>query len=416
MALAPGLTCGLSFLPKWLAETHDATRIQQLLTEWVRCLGWNKIGLVLQRLQQDPLVIAATSQHAEVLPQPPAESADVHQGFASGVSTLVWQLHGSSGRLYTQVTLPGRGSGLLWAEKNDDQPWSDAEREYLHLAARLMERSPAVIACIGPVVDPERLQQRLGDAAVIAGRMAHDFDNILTGIIGFADLTLPLVQQLPQASRFVGEISKVGQRGITFTQQLHQLSRSGQVKPQPGSVAMAITREETRLKPSMPAGVRLEQELPESLAPVAMEIGPLQAVLGHLLENAFDASAQNSTVRVQARTVELNPDDCKVYLGQVGPGAHVEITVQDHGSGIKPEVRARLFVEPFYTTKVRHRGLGLAIVYRILLAHRGGIQLLTGGTSGPGTTVQIVIPMAAARPPVQPAYTSTTHGSSSLGG
>ena len=66
---------------------------------------------------------------------------------------------------------------------------------------------------------------------------------------------------------------------------------------------------------------------------------------------------------------------------------------------MKPEVRRRLLVEPFFTTKVRHRGLGLAIAYRVLCAHRGGLQIDTVPAPGTGTQVRVVLPLAAARPP-----------------
>lgn len=96
----------------------------------------------------------------------------------------------------------------------------------------------------------------------------------------------------------------------------------------------------------------------------------------------------------------MNPSDALGFLGQVGPGAHIEITVQDAGPGIKPEHRAKLFAEPFFTTKVRHRGLGLAVVYRSLFAHRGGIRIDAAAPPATGTGVRIVIPLAAARPAV----------------
>jgi signal transduction histidine kinase len=192
----------------------------------------------------------------------------------------------------------------------------------------------------------------------------------------------------------------VGQRGITFTQQLHHLSRSNQVKPNPGAVPLAISKEETRLKPITPLGVRFEKEFSANLPPVAVEAGPLQIVLGHLLENAVEACPQGGVVRVSARPVELTDADARGYLGRVGVGGYLQITVSDTGPGIKPEVRRRLFVEPFFTTKVRHRGLGLAIAYRVLCSHRGGIQLEPVPAPGTGTQVRVVLPLATARPPV----------------
>ena len=99
-------------------------------------------------------------------------------------------------------------------------------------------------AVVGPVIDPERLSQRLADAAVIAGRMAHDFDNILTGIIGFSDLAPADASARIAGGRTSSPRSrKVGQRGILFTQQLHQLSRSGQAQAEPRAVRLLGGRE-----------------------------------------------------------------------------------------------------------------------------------------------------------------------------
>ncbi len=290
---------------------------------------------------------------------------------------------------------------MIWADLVGSA-WADSERAYLGLTARTIERAPALMALIGAGVDSERLAQRLADASVIAGRMAHDFDNILTGIIGFSDLTMPLLQPGSQAANFVAEISKVGQRGIVFTQQLHQLSRSGQTKPSPGAVSNVLAREEVRLMSAMSPGLRVEYELPPNLPTVAVDAAPLQSALGHLFENAVEACPQGGVVRIAAKAVELTDADAKAFLGRLGAGSHLMITISDTGTGIKPEVRRRLFVEPFFTTKVRHRGLGLAIAYRILCAHRGGIQIDQVPAPGVGTQVRVVLPLATARPPGGP--------------
>jgi signal transduction histidine kinase len=219
---------------------------------------------------------------------------------------------------------------------------------------------------------------------------------------------VPLVPPGSQAAKFITEISKVGQRGIQFTQELHQMSRSGQSKPQPGSVAASLAKEETRLRPHMPAGAQVVTNLPPGLPAVAIDPGPLGVVVGHLLENAVEATPANGRIVVTARPVELTAAEARGYLGQVGIGPHIEVTVQDSGPGIKPEVRAKLFAEPFYTTKVRHRGLGLAIVYRTLCAHRGGIRLDAAPAPQTGTVARVVLPLAVARPAVVPTVIAST--------
>jgi signal transduction histidine kinase len=407
MSMPGGVSAGLAFLPSWLTDAKDSATLDALLTGWVRASGWRGAGLLWAADGPPSLVLQARPDGVQKLTHPPAELPEVLKGLRSGSGTIHWQLPNSASRLYALITPVGRPAGVVWAERAAGG-WSEEERNYLRLSARLIERSPALAAQIGPLIDGERLRQRLADASVIAGRMAHDFDNILTGIIGFADLSVPLVPPGSQAAKFITEISKVGQRGIQFTQELHQMSRSGQSKPQPGSVAASLVKEETRLRPAMAAGVQVATSLPQGLPAVAIDPGPLGVALGHLLENAVEATPANGRVVVTARPVELTAADARGYLGQAGIGPHVEVTVQDSGPGIKPEVRAKLFVEPFYTTKVRHRGLGLAIVYRTLCAHRGGVRLDAAPPPQTGTVARVVLPVAVARPAVVPTVIAST--------
>lgn len=296
----PGtLAAALAFVPNWWQETADPFALDSLLTGWAKACGWRACGIVLPLVEGTPL--AKTVQAGVLDTTPPLEVPDALRRIRGGEGTVLYSAPGSAGRLFAGVQPLGRAMGLIWAERPSGQPWSDAEREYLALCARTAERSPAVAVHIGAVLDPDRLSQRLADASVIAGRMAHDFDNILTGIIGFSDLTQPMLPPGSQAAAFVAEIAKVGQRGIQFTQQLHQLSRSGQAKPNPASVSAAVAKEEIRLKPQMNPNLRVEKDLPASLAAVALEGGPLQVVVGHLLENAIEACSQGGVIRIAAQ-------------------------------------------------------------------------------------------------------------------
>lgn len=396
----PGtLPAALAYLPSWWQDTADPAAFDALLAGWVRAGGWRAGGFVWPA-EGGPAVVRVAPAGFVSDAVLPIELPDVLRRVKAGEPTVLVPTAQTAGRVYAPILFPGRAPGLLWAERAAGQTWTEDDHAYLALSAKTLERAPAVAAVVGPVVDPDRLAQRLADASVIAGRMAHDFDNILTGIMGFADLTAPLLPPGSQQQSFVAEIAKVGQRGITFTQQLHQLSRGGQARPNPGSVVATLGREEARLKPLMHPNLRLEKDLPQTLPAVAVEAGPLQTALGHLFENAVEACPQGGLVRVSARPVELTEADARAYLGKAEAGPHLLVTVADSGAGIKPEVRRRLFVEPFYTTKVRHRGLGLAVAFRILSAHRGGVQLDPAPPPGTGTVARVVLPLASHRPPV----------------
>lgn len=415
MASPSGTTSGLAYLPHWLQDTKDPSALDAQLSAWGRASACRVAGLVWPADSKPNVMIQARPESAEKLAAPPAEYLDIAKAIRNGTPTIAWQTPGGTVRLYAAIQPQGRAAGLIWLERGSTDTWTDADKHYLVLSAKLIERSPALLLRIGRNIDSERLQQRLQDASVIAGRMAHDFDNILTGIIGFADLSVPLVPAGSQAARFLGEISKVGHRGIAFTQQLHQMSRAGQPKPLPGNVAAAVAREELRVRVALPSGARMTIEIPASMPVVGIEAVPLGIVLGHLMENAIEASPAQGRITVTAKLVELNSAETQGYLGQLNPGAHVEVTIRDEGPGLTPEIRAKLFAEPFFTTKVRHRGLGLAIVYRALCAHGGGIRFAASAFPDTGTTVHALFPLAAARPTVTTA-SPRPMGASIIGG
>ncbi|MGL6097683.1 MAG: ATP-binding protein [Fimbriiglobus sp.] len=302
------------------------------------------------------------------------------------------------GRDWTLLTPPGKPAGAVWVERPESTPSTDAERQFFVLSARILERSPAAVELFDPGIDSVRLNQRLADAAVIAGRLAHDFDNVLTGIIGFADLSVPLVPADSLAAKYLAEIGNVGNRGVGFTRQLHQFSRSDRPRPARGSVPIAVAREVERIRAEATTVVNVTTDFPPLIPPVTMDAGPLGVVLGHLLANAVEASPARGPVSVSARVVDLSAADAGGFLGAAAVGSHVELIVEDSGPGMTPAVRTKVFAEPFFTTKVRHRGLGLAIAYRILAAHCGGVRL--DPTPGPGTgmVARVVIPLAAAHP------------------
>jgi len=402
----PGtLSAMLAFVPNWWQETTNPAGLGSLLVGWAKACGWQACGLVWTDGESSVVRTVRDNSLTEV--PPPVEVPDALRRLRAGEPTVHYAVQKSAGRVFVAIQPPGRPSGVLWAERAE-QTWTDADRTALAMTAKMVEHAPALSTLISPRIDADRLEQRLGDAAVIAGRMAHDFDNILTGIIGFSDLAVPLLPANSQAAKFVVDIGKVGQRGVVFTQQLHQLSRSGQVKPNPTALITVVAKEEARLKTLGNASLQFAKELPAGLPAVAIEAGLLQTILGHLIDNAAEACSQGGLIRVSARVVELSDVDRPHYLGKFEPGEFLQITVLDDGPGIKPEVRRRLFVEPFYTTKVRHRGLGLAIVYRTLCAHRGGIQLEPVPEPGQGTQVRVVLPLATTRPPVA-AGTTTGH-------
>src|SRR5207248_4048778 len=119
-------------------------------------------------------------------------------------------------------------------------------------------------------------------------------------------------------------------------------------------------------------------------------------------------------ISVSARTIELNEADCRDLFGDLRPGPHVEVTVADTGAGLSPDAQRRLFAEPFFSTKPRRRGFGLATAYGVLHAHRGGLRLHPGEERG--VVARVVLPAghAVPAPAVLPSATIEPSGGERL--
>jgi signal transduction histidine kinase len=274
---------------------------------------------------------------------------------------------------------------------NSSVPWTQLEDSWLMAFAELLADQRELLVQLEPNLEQTRLIQRLADGSLLAGRMAHDFDNLWTGILGFADLALMELDRTSSTASHITEISTIGQRGIAITAQLHQLSRASGAKPNPSSLNSALTKERTRLSTVWPKH-QIEMSLSEGIPLVAMESQVLHSALAVILDNAVEAMGNGGLLRIEAEPKEISLSEAKRFLGSPRPGRVVLVRVIDGGVGIKPEVQKRLFHEPFFTTKIRHRGLGLAIAYRILNAHHGGIRIES--ELGKGTSVTIALPPA----------------------
>jgi signal transduction histidine kinase/ActR/RegA family two-component response regulator len=297
------------------------------------------------------------------------------------------------------------GTGwLVWVEDSRRAPWTDAEAAALALAGQALGRWLNHAGGSTPrwaeQLDRAARQQRLEHAAHVARRLAHDFGNVLTGILGFSELAL--AQQVPATTPLHGYLTEVlrgAQGGAQYTQQLRLFSRRQAAPPKPCSLAPVLAEEEARLRSAQAAGLSLHVTVPPDLPPLSLDADHLRHLLAALLDNAREALVGPGSITVSARLVHLTDSDCRDLFGDPRPGPHVEVCVADTGTGLSPEAQRRLFTEPFFSTKPRRRGFGLAVAYGILHAHRGGLRLHPGAERG--VVARAVVPVAPPETPGQ---------------
>jgi len=242
-----------------------------------------------------------------------------------------------------------------------------------------------------------RQSQKLEAVGQLAGGVAHDFNNILTAILGNADLALHDAHQGPPSEPVrcaLYEIQRSAQRAARLTRQLLAFSRHQAIRPDVLDLNRIVADIEDMLRRLLTEDIRLAITLVPGAACVRADAGQIEQIIMNLVLNARDAMSTGGVISVQTdqvvldeRTVGAHPD--------VRPGPYVLLEVSDTGRGMDAATRERVF-EPFFTTKPVGvgTGLGLATVYGIV-KQAGGFVTVESEV-GQGTVFQVYFPTVVA--------------------
>lgn len=247
--------------------------------------------------------------------------------------------------------------------------------------------------------------QKLESIGVLAGGLAHDFNNILSAILGNASLGVLLAEPQHPVKELLGGIQQAARRASDLTQQLLTFSKGGTPVLRSTEVG-ALVKESTQFL-LRGSSTQVWFDLPEGLPRVLADPGQLSQVVQNLVLNAVQAMDHGGRLRVGAEEV--------VWEGEGGPplppGRYVRLEFADIGPGIDPAHLDKIF-EPYFTTKPTGSGLGLSIVYSIVKNHRGWVQVES--RLGEGTAFLVWLPVslepAAAPEPAVPVLRSPGRG------
>jgi signal transduction histidine kinase/ActR/RegA family two-component response regulator len=250
-------------------------------------------------------------------------------------------------------------------------------------------------------IDERQAQLRkLDGLARLAGGVAHDFNNLVTGVLGNVGLARLGSPSDSPVMAGLAQIEEITLRAADLCKQLAILAGKGGG----GGAALdlnALARDAAAIAGRMfPPGVQLRLELSDTLPPAAGEEGQWRQAILHLLRNAGEAIAGASgEVVLATRPARLPLSEqgeslCFEYLSErlVTAPALSCLEVRDSGPGLAGEARQRLF-DPYFSTRPGGRGLGLALVLGIVRGHQGGVAVLS--TPGRGTTVRLLLPARA---------------------
>jgi two-component system cell cycle sensor histidine kinase/response regulator CckA len=238
-----------------------------------------------------------------------------------------------------------------------------------------------------------RQSQKLEAVGRLAGGVAHDFNNMLGVILGYADMALRKLSPIDPLGRNLAAIRDAAQRSAELTQQLLAFSRQQVIAPRVIDLNERLQGMERLLQRVIGEDIALEFLLAPDAWPVSMDPSQVDQSLANLAVNARDAMPDGGKLVVATANVTLDAAYCRRHAG-ARPGEHVMLAVTDTGSGMDERTRERAF-EPFFTTKPEGKGtgLGLATVYGVVKQNEGYIEIHS--ELGRGTTVNLYLPRAA---------------------
>ncbi len=260
------------------------------------------------------------------------------------------------------------------------------------------ELQQTVVSLQKAIADREKVEQQLLQSqkmesiGLLAGGVAHEFNNMLAAIIGFGDeIRGGLPKDRTDLLECIEQLLNGAWRAAELTRSLLAFSRRQENKPRPLLIDTLIANTVKLIRKVIGEDIELSFNLPSKSLVVHADPGQMEQVLLNLATNARDAMPGGGRLRIDTNVVEIKEGSEMLYDLPV-PGGYAMISITDNGRGIEKELLPRLF-EPFYTTKElgKGTGLGLSIVYGIIKQHKG--SLLVSSELGQGTTFTFYLPL-----------------------
>jgi len=232
--------------------------------------------------------------------------------------------------------------------------------------------------------------QKVQAIGQLAGGVAHDFNNILTAIIGYSDLMLRQLKPGDPLHGNATEIKKAADRASGLTRQLLAFSRKQVLQPHVLDLNQTIAGLENMLRRLLGEQIVLATAPYPGLGHVKVDPGQIEQVLLNLSVNARDAMPTGGRLLIETNNVQLSQEYHALHP-EVTPGDYILLAVSDTGTGIPPEVLARLF-EPFFTTKEQGKGTGLGLATCHGIVKQSGGHIAVYSEPGHGSTFKVYLP------------------------
>lgn len=295
-----------------------------------------------------------------------------------------------------QLTLK---DGLLH-EAITETPQGGGIRNYRILSSAIRDAEGKIagaIEIVEDISDRQQLEAQLHQAqkmeAVgrLAGGVAHDFNNMLSVILGYTDIILSKLTPVDPLYKDMKEIRGAAERSANLTRQLLAFSRRQTIAPEVIDLNQQLKAMGRLLHRILGEDIQMEFLLSPDLWPIRMDPAQIDQIVANLAVNSRDAMPDGGWLSLETANVVLDEAYCSRHIG-FKPGMYVLLAVSDSGCGMDKKTLEHIF-EPFFTTKGpgKGTGLGLATVYGIVKQNNGFINVYS--EPGQGTTLKVYIPM-----------------------
>ncbi len=276
-----------------------------------------------------------------------------------------------------------------------------AVRNYRIISSPIFDSGGQIKGAIAMVDDmTERLSlekqyrhaQKMESIGTLAGGIAHDFNNLLTVIQGYSEMMLAERPESDPGSPDLNVINSAAKRGAELVKRILTFSRQVESSFRPVQLNDEVQHVQKLLSRTLPKMIDIDLHLAEDLETISADAGQIEQGILNLAVNARDSMPGGGRLVLETKNVVLDEDYCRMHV-HVSPGPHVCLAVSDTGYGMDEETVERIF-EPFFTTKApgEGTGLGLAMVFGIIKAHRGHVTCES--EPGVGTTFKLYFPVS----------------------
>jgi PAS domain S-box-containing protein len=234
--------------------------------------------------------------------------------------------------------------------------------------------------------------QKLESLGILAGGIAHDFNNLMGGIFGYIDLAMGKTKE-KEVSSFLSSALATMERARGLTRQLLTFSKGGDPVKCPTGLFPFIS---DTVKFAMSGSTSVVSfKASDGLWPCDVDKNQIGQVFDNLTINAVQAMPEGGSIAVEAENIDMREGSHST----LAPGRYVRVSVADQGIGIPKEILPRIF-DPFYSTKAKGHGLGLATAYSIVKRHSGLIEVES--EPGRGSVFSVYLPASAKAPAEEP--------------